>query len=204
MADEDGEKGDYEVQRVRESAISGASELFEADRKKRFLNIERNRAFLSRPRFGFGKLVLLTNVKPATLRTWLTRKQLSLDADQNHSESKWRLFSYRDAVRIASLASISSDVRVSVTDATEILELLIRDIEQILENNDPDDDRQTGDLECFFAWKEDEEWRAERGWNTRRGMMGPEFLPATALFFQPHMIFKQVFADGHHMDDEHE
>lgn len=145
------------------------------------------RASFNEPRYTFGEVVSVSGVKPATLRNWLTRKQIELNADEGHTDDKWRLFSQRDVVMIALLHSLSH-VGLSVADAAMISNLVM----PFLEDNYVKMTGTAGDLILHF-WKVDGDWHFGRSFDTSKGSKAASKLPPTAITIRPSAIFQHVF-----------
>lgn len=145
------------------------------------------RASFNEPRYTYGEVVSVSGVKPATLRNWLTRKQIELNADEGHTDDKWRLFSQRDVVMIAFLHSLSH-VGLSVADAAMISNLVMPLLEEDFVRNSG----TAGEIVLHF-WKVDGEWHFGRSFDTTRGNKASSKLPPTAITVRPSAIFQHVF-----------
>lgn len=80
------------------------------------------------PKHKLGAVVAVSQISKVTLRNWLTRGQLKLDAEDNHSKRGWRYFSERDAIYIA-LAARLSRMGVPVTHFDDIITPILKFIE---------------------------------------------------------------------------
>lgn len=146
---------------------------------------ERRAAFIE-PRHAYGAVVAATGVKPATLRNWLTRKQLVLNADEGHTEEKWRLFSVRDVVQIAVLNALSC-IGLSIRDAVSISDMVMPRIEDMAVNIGG----FAGDPVLHF-WKIGDDWRGGTAFDTTKGMLATDALPPAAITLRPFDILAQV------------
>lgn len=145
-----------------------------------------NRAAFNKPLYPFGDVVAGTGVKPATLRNWLTRKQLVLNADEGHTDEKWRLFSARDMVQIAVLHSLSS-LGLSVKDAVFIADAVMPRIENMAVKVGG----FAGDPVLHF-WKAEGAWCSGTAFDTSKGMLTADAIPPAALSLRPFAILSHV------------
>lgn len=83
-----------------------------------------------RPKHKLSAIHEATGVSKLKLRNWLTRGQLSLQADESHQKQGWRLFSDRDAIYIALIARLS-ELGVPISDCLEIADPIMDFIESI-------------------------------------------------------------------------
>lgn len=144
------------------------------------------RAAFAEPRHPHGVVVAATGVKPATLRNWLTRKQLVLNADEGHAEEKWRLFSVRDMVQIAVLNALSC-IGLSIKDAVAISDMVMPRIEGMAVKIGG----FAGDPVLHF-WKSGDDWRGGTAFDTSKGMLATDVLPPAAITLRPFGILAQV------------
>lgn len=86
------------------------TDLAELEKTLRELAEARTKSVLDTPRFTFGHVCEVAGVKPARLRNWLNRqpRKITLDADQERDQGKWRYFSGADALQISLVARFSS------------------------------------------------------------------------------------------------
>lgn len=76
------------------------------------------------PQFSFTEAALAAGVTPKTLRNWMDRKQICLDADQEREGDAWRRFSILDVIRVAFVSKLVGYC-VSVRTASELIESTI-------------------------------------------------------------------------------
>lgn len=72
-------------------------------------------------RFTFTEAALAAGVKPKTLRNWLDRGQIALDAEDEREGDGWRRFSFIDVLRIAFVSRLV-DYCVPVRVASNLIE----------------------------------------------------------------------------------
>ncbi|TVM16687.1 hypothetical protein DPQ33_11905 [Oceanidesulfovibrio indonesiensis] len=77
---------------------------------------------LLEPRFTFTEAALAAGVKPKTVRNWLDRGQIHLDAEEQREGEGWRRFSALDALRIAAVARLVERC-IPVSKASRIVEV---------------------------------------------------------------------------------
>ncbi|SFK37690.1 hypothetical protein SAMN04488518_104350 [Pseudovibrio ascidiaceicola] len=79
-------------------------------------------------RHKLAAVVEVSKISKITLRNWLTRGQLKLDAEDGHTKSGWRAFSERDTIHIT-LAAHLSRMGVPVTHFDDIITPILKFIE---------------------------------------------------------------------------
>lgn len=168
------------------SKFSGYLDDMEVVADGRELELD-NRVNFNKPLYPFGAVVAVTGVKAATLRNWLTRKQLVLNANEDHDEEKWRLFSVRDTVQIAVLNSLSS-LGLSIKDASTVADVLM----PLIENMAVRIGGFAGDPVLHF-WKQDGVWKYVAAFDTSKGVLSTEGLPPAALTLRPYAILTEVY-----------
>lgn len=72
-------------------------------------------------RFTFREAALAAGVTPKTLRNWIDRKLILLDANADREDDTWRKFSLLDVIRIAFVYRLVGYC-VSVRSASELIE----------------------------------------------------------------------------------
>ncbi|MHC1710593.1 MAG: hypothetical protein AB9872_00330 [Solidesulfovibrio sp.] len=72
-------------------------------------------------RFTFREAALAAGMTPKTLRNWIDRKLILLDADTDREDDTWRKFSLLDVIRIAFVYRLVGYC-VSVNRASELIE----------------------------------------------------------------------------------
>jgi DNA-binding transcriptional MerR regulator len=139
------------------------------------------------PSIPLRRVMEITFVPEATIRNWLTRNRIKLDADKSRIAGGHRLFSQRDTVLIAMLNSLSH-AGMPVNEAMPVVDKYIM----------PGLDLISTKVSSFagepilYLWKKNGEWTRKRVLHTRMGDLGAEDVPPVAIMVRPVSILKYV------------
>ena len=149
--------------------------------------VERARRIQHRePRFPLGSVVTATGISETTLRNWLTRGRLKLDADAARSGRASRLFSQRDAVLIAVLHSLGN-VGLPITEAMPIADKLM----PVVDNMATRLTSAAGEP-VLYMWKDQDKWRSSNAYEAKMGLLANQAIPVAAITIRPMSILHQV------------
>ncbi|WP_191569052.1 MerR family transcriptional regulator [Paracoccus yeei] len=129
-----------------------------------------------------------TGMSEQTLRNWLTRGRLDLDADRNRKGGGNRQFSQRDVCLIA-VANGLANVGIPISEALPLAEAVMPGIDSQVLNITG----QAGDP-VLIAWQEAGNWQFSIAYDTQVGMLSQEGIPPVSLHVRPMAILQQTIS----------
>ena len=140
------------------------------------------------PRRPLRDVLAASGIAEVTLRNWLTRNRLSLDADAARQGTKHRLFSDRDIVMIA-LGQSFAAVGMPITAMRSVIDRMMPMFDTLATNA-----MGLGGEPVLYLWKVGDDWSIAKTLDTKVGELGVDDVPLAAIALRPHHIFRRVFS----------
>lgn len=138
--------------------------------------------------FPLRAVLSSTGMSEQTLRNWLTRGRLDLDADKARKEGGNREFSQRDICLIA-VANGLANVGIPISEALPLAEKVMPMLDgQVLNITG-----QAGDP-ILIAWQHSGSWQFSIAYDTQAGLLSQERIPPVTLNIRPMAILKQTIS----------